>query len=1819
MDATSPLARGNPLPAEEAAALTPALPGGNLPWKPLATDGRGAPAGAEADPTAAVPATEAEAAANPPGLVAAFKQALAGPAPSSAPRYPSGPAGEANGTSAGLPVAPATASAPPPRPESLYSQMGAAFTAPASANALAPAPAKAGPAVTPAAAPKNPFAAPAASGPVYPAAAEAAAFAPTAPPPSDANLTPLPRTSRSAPSQSPAPRSVEPPAEYEASSPTLPAHGPTPAPAATPLTTVVAPRLNRVSPGREERETDGQPAATAVSSRTTPDHPRVIAAPTVTPAATPAAITKAPTAPAAPASSSETPNTGLPAATTIPATANRSEKSLPPAFPPAPDSAPSLATPPRSSASGAEPQPALERDTPPAATAQRQTEKQGSTATQPVIGAAISAQAPAATATTPAALTEAGEPSPQSVTAAPQPSIPATLPRASAKGNEPESSPIKDAPSAFNAGSRADPGERTPLPASARAGTLLATTPAPAAAASSNERTLPASAAPRTTPAAADRSSDVPPGPSRATPASLPLTSGVTPRPSAPANEDQPSLTRDAAPAFTAQPRADEGNRVFLPRPTSPATPLPASPAAPTAPATLASRGDLPLPAFPVTPTSVPVTTASQPRPSATDSDPQPTLTAGAQPGLSGAQNSDPGIQTPMHAVATKEISATAPAVAPEAPASARARGEVARPAAPALTTTPATQMPGGEAPITLYAAAARLSATGPGTQSFPRGEAAPAFTSQPRAEEGSRADLPRSAPAAPPSPASVAAPTLPANPLPRREAPFAALPVAPATVVATPADLPRSRAGDVEATASRADEAPPAFTAPARDEEGSWTAPRNPAGHAPHAPVSATTPQPPASVAPSAEAPLAPGEPVPVWSTPAAQPRRNASETGVQTSPQGDALPVDPLPSSADPVLRPSPATAVATVPQSPVGLPHPAEASASAKPAAPFAGGNPLSSGLPVASVSAPARPTAEPHPRATVSDPQSAPRGTTESASIPPTRADRGDEAARPKSVGATPATADTSAPSREVPVAAFPAASASVPARVSAQPRPDASKSEQPPTANGDARAGFTGQPRTDQSNRDPLPSLAPVASPTPISAEPPPAPAAVAQRVADTLPVFGATPTQAPVLTADPIRPRPSATQVNAQPAPNEDATPAFSGRPRSEPGEWRPFPAAVPSPIASQVSLAAPNTPAASAPRGDVPVSALPVVPAAVPARDAAVAPSGVIASTPQPTRTDDARSDFTGQPRAGQSNREPLPSPAAAGSQPPVSAVAPQVPALVARSSDTPLPGVAAAQAPGPATNASQQRPSAIQPNVQPTRTDDTTPALSGQSRPKEGNPMPLPAASSTPVASQASIAAPTTPATSAPDSEAQNPAFPVALASVPARVTAVQNSRVSATAPQPALPVDARSAFTGQPRAEEGDPIPLPASVPMPVASQAPSTATTASAALAPARGESRAVLPIAPDSAPVSATTQVRPEVSDSASTRAVLSDARALFTGQPRENQREREPVPSFAPIAAGSPVSAATPPVPAIVARSGDAPPSTFPAAEAKAPAASAAQQDKAGTDLPARPTRTVDAPPFFGGKPSDEGALPTPTRTPASLAAATAQPDLDHGQAPGTPAPAVPAATVSAAPVGVPQVDPRMESGDLPTSAPAFSVGPLAATPARTEQNDTTPGTATSESPGDAVLRSLSLQAFGLPVPPPAATAPTVAPVSPAERIAALQAAIAETVSRVLVSDPLHDGRREVRIEFAADVLPDTSVRLWRHEGRLQIEFISTGAVADAGLRDGLPRLVEALQRQNPQAGLTEISLRLSDSSGQPGDGRSRQRYQAEEENGAQV
>ncbi len=150
---------------------------------------------------------------------------------------------------------------------------------------------------------------------------------------------------------------------------------------------------------------------------------------------------------------------------------------------------------------------------------------------------------------------------------------------------------------------------------------------------------------------------------------------------------------------------------------------------------------------------------------------------------------------------------------------------------------------------------------------------------------------------------------------------------------------------------------------------------------------------------------------------------------------------------------------------------------------------------------------------------------------------------------------------------------------------------------------------------------------------------------------------------------------------------------------------------------------------------------------------------------------------------------------------------------------------------------------------------------------------------------------------------------------------------------------------------------------------------------------------------------------------------------------------------------------------------------------------------------------------------------------------------------------------------------------------------------------------------GAAVLQSLFNQSSAAVVQSTPLSAPAT-PVASTARIENLQRVLAETVTRVLVSDPLHDGRQEVRIEFAREVLPDTEVRLWRQEGRLHVEFLSTTATSETHrLPDGLARLAEVIHQRQPQPELPVVTLRLQDSPGQPGDGRSRQQYHAPQEN----
>lgn len=157
-------------------------------------------------------------------------------------------------------------------------------------------------------------------------------------------------------------------------------------------------------------------------------------------------------------------------------------------------------------------------------------------------------------------------------------------------------------------------------------------------------------------------------------------------------------------------------------------------------------------------------------------------------------------------------------------------------------------------------------------------------------------------------------------------------------------------------------------------------------------------------------------------------------------------------------------------------------------------------------------------------------------------------------------------------------------------------------------------------------------------------------------------------------------------------------------------------------------------------------------------------------------------------------------------------------------------------------------------------------------------------------------------------------------------------------------------------------------------------------------------------------------------------------------------------------------------------------------------------------------------------------------------------------------------------------------------------------------QRDTNAATGLGEPEADTLGAAMLQSWLNQSSPAPVQSPPQAPPVAPVQ---SLESVIADTVSRVLVTDPLHDDRREVRIDLAKDVLPDTQVRLWREEGRLHVEFVSSTAVADNGLRDALPNLSAAIQKRQPETELPVVMLRVQagGADGQANDGRSRQQY----------
>lgn len=293
----------------------------------------------------------------------------------------------------------------------------------------------------------------------------------------------------------------------------------------------------------------------------------------------------------------------------------------------------------------------------------------------------------------------------------------------------------------------------------------------------------------------------------------------------------------------------------------------------------------------------------------------------------------------------------------------------------------------------------------------------------------------------------------------------------------------------------------------------------------------------------------------------------------------------------------------------------------------------------------------------------------------------------------------------------------------------------------------------------------------------------------------------------------------------------------------------------------------------------------------------------------------------------------------------------------------------------------------------------------------------------------------------------------------------------------------------------------------------------------------------------------------------------------------------------------------------------------LPSAPLSATAAPAVAAKPAAPALAAQVTQFQRA--MLKSQPASTGGSPSLGLTEPSLQADTAvafDPGVVRRHVTSTATPQPTQTSVNAGP----RFDPvtgllaRLSSGDrsqppLPNAVPLDGSTAPTGELARKDPDDE-PATASSdetcETLGAAMLQSLLTQSSQAPATGLISTVP------PAPRLQSLESIVAETVSRVLVSDPLHDGRREVRIEFAREVLPDTSVRLWRAEGRLHVEFTSAPAVADSGLKEALPRLGDAIQlrQAEPVAPVVTLRLHRSDTDGQPGDGRSRQRYRPQDE-----
>ena len=126
---------------------------------------------------------------------------------------------------------------------------------------------------------------------------------------------------------------------------------------------------------------------------------------------------------------------------------------------------------------------------------------------------------------------------------------------------------------------------------------------------------------------------------------------------------------------------------------------------------------------------------------------------------------------------------------------------------------------------------------------------------------------------------------------------------------------------------------------------------------------------------------------------------------------------------------------------------------------------------------------------------------------------------------------------------------------------------------------------------------------------------------------------------------------------------------------------------------------------------------------------------------------------------------------------------------------------------------------------------------------------------------------------------------------------------------------------------------------------------------------------------------------------------------------------------------------------------------------------------------------------------------------------------------------------------------------------------------------------------------------------PPQSVSPTAeaAPAPPAD----LGKIVGEIANRILVSSPSDNpaGMQEIRIQLKDSVLPNTEVRIYRHAGSLQVEFLTGSKDSQMFIEQRQPDIQKVLgERLSNET----VNVSVQDSQqtrGGQGEGRSRQQY----------